>query len=102
MLGLSYSPKIHEDLWNKPIGYVDAAWASEKGSKSRGGHVIKVNGAAISYQSKLIHSICLSSAEAETTAAIACLNVSSGYEVYFTNLGSRSQAARKYSKIRKR
>ena len=72
-LGLSYSSKIHEDLWNKPLGYVDAAWASEKGSKSRGGHVVKVNGAAVSYQSKLIKSICLSSAEAETSAAIACL-----------------------------
>ena len=35
--------------------------------------MIKLNGSTVCYRSKLINTICLSSAEAETTAAVACL-----------------------------
>jgi ribA/ribD-fused uncharacterized protein len=72
-LGLSFTANINELLLNKIVAYVDASWAAEKGSRSRGGYCVKLNGAAVSYQSKLINSICLSTAEAETTAAVSCL-----------------------------
>ena len=58
---------------NKIHAYVDASWAAEKGARSRAGYIIKLNGASVCYRSKLINSICLSSAESETTACVGAL-----------------------------
>ena len=71
-LGLCYGQVDSKNL-NKLQAYVDASWAAEKGARSRAGYIIKLNGATVCYRSKLINTICLSSAESETTAAVACL-----------------------------
>ena len=71
-LGLCYS-MVEDNMMNKIYAMVDASWAAEKGARSRGGYLIKLNGASVCYRSKLINTICLSSAESETTAAVACL-----------------------------
>ena len=71
-LGLSYGQVDSKNI-NKLQAYVDASWAAEKGARSRAGYIIKLNGATVCYRSKLINTICLSSAESETTAAVACL-----------------------------
>ena len=72
-LGLCYTANTPKDLLNKPYAHVDASHAGEKGSRSRLGWTITLNGATVAFSSKLISSICLSSAEAETTAAVDCL-----------------------------
>ena len=71
-LGLCYRQVDSANL-NKIHAYVDASWAAESGARSRAGYMIKLNGSTVCYRSKLINTICLSSAEAETTAAVACL-----------------------------
>ena len=71
-LGLCYS-MVAQSEKNKIQAYVDASWAAEKGARSRAGYIIKLNGATVCYRSKLINTICLSSAESETTAAVAAL-----------------------------
>ena len=71
-LGLCYSTVAPEQM-NKIHAYVDASWAAEKGARSRAGYIIKLNGASVCYRSKLINSICLSSAESETTACVGAL-----------------------------
>ena len=72
-LGLCFTANTPKDLLNKPYAHVDASHAGEKGSRSRLGWTITLNGATVAFSSKLISSICLSSAEAETTAAVDCL-----------------------------
>ncbi len=71
-LGLCYSI-VEDNMMNKIYAMVDASWAAEKGARSRCGYIIKLNGATVCYRSKLINTICLSSAESETTAAVSCL-----------------------------
>ena len=72
-LGLKYSkpkddgPRNHSNiLW----GYVDSDWAGCPSTrKSTTGYVLMLNGAAISWKSKLQTIVALSTAEAEMVAA---------------------------------
>ena len=72
-LGLSFTSNMSKKSLNKLSGMVDASWCAEKGSRSREAYLLKLNGATVSFSSKKISTICLSSAEAETTAAVSCM-----------------------------
>ena len=73
-MGLTYCGALPDYMLNKLYGNVDATWGSCKASsKSRAGWVIKFNGAAVVWGSRMIPTICLSSAESETTAAVMCV-----------------------------
>ena len=70
-LGLTYSGTMPEYMQNKIYGFHDATWASDKDTReSRAGWLTKLNGAAVKWGSKVIPTVCLSSAEAETSAAV--------------------------------
>jgi hypothetical protein len=72
-MGLTYCGALPGYVQNKLLGHCDATWASDKEtSKSRAGWIIKFNGAAVIWGSRMIHTVCLSSAEAETSAAVMC------------------------------
>ena len=70
-LGLSYTANINERILNKLSAMVDASW----NVKSREGWLIKLNGASVAHSSRLINTVCLSSAQAETSAAVSCCKV---------------------------
>ena len=73
-LGLTYCGNLPDYVLNKLYAKVDATWASCKASsKSRAGWHINLNGAAVIWGSRMIPTICLSSAESETTAAVMCV-----------------------------
>jgi hypothetical protein len=73
-LGLTYCGDLPPHVRNKLYASVDATWASCKlTSMSRAGWIIKFNGAAVIWGSRMIPTICLSSAESETTAAVMCV-----------------------------
>jgi hypothetical protein len=73
-LGLTFSGALPSHVLNKLYANVDASWGSCKAtSKSRAGWIIKLNGAAVMWGSRMIPTVCLSSAEAETTAAVMCV-----------------------------
>lgn len=68
-LGLAYSKSPHLGLKDTLIGYVDADHAGEKlTSKSRTGYAFLLNGAAISWHSKVQTLVCTSTQEAEYVA----------------------------------
>ena len=72
-MGLTYCGALPSYVQNKVLGHSDATWASDKEtSKSRAGWVIKLNGASVMWGSRMIHTVCMSSAESETSAAVMC------------------------------
>jgi hypothetical protein len=71
-VGLTYS-KQPKDLANKLIGFVDADHASDSDDrKSVGGYVLMLGGAAISWSSRKIKVVALSSFESEWYSASIC------------------------------
>jgi hypothetical protein len=73
-LGLTYCGALPPYVLNKLFANVDATWAScKQSSLSRAGWLIKFNGAAIIWGSRMIPTVCLSSAESETSAAVMCV-----------------------------
>jgi hypothetical protein len=71
-VGLKYSKQTPE-LANKLFGYVDADHASDSDDrKSVGGYVLMLNGAAISWSSRKIKVVALSSFESEWYSASIC------------------------------
>jgi hypothetical protein len=71
-IGLVYSKRPDEEA-NKLFGYVDADHATDKDDrKSVGGHVLMLNGAAISWASRKLRTIALSSFESEYYSASVC------------------------------
>ena len=71
-VGLTYS-KQPPELANKLFGYVDADHASDADDrKSVGGYVLMLNGAAISWSSRKIKVVALSSFESEWYSASIC------------------------------
>lgn len=71
-IGITYS-KQPEEYANLLYGYVDADHATNKDDrKSVGGHVLMLNGAAISWASRKIRTVALSSFESEWYSASTC------------------------------
>ena len=72
-MGLTYCGALPGYVQNKLLGHSDSTWASDKEtSKSRAGWIIRLNGASVIWGSRMIHTVCMSSAEAETSAAVMC------------------------------
>ena len=65
--GLRYGPTEHGERIN---AYCDAAWADDKQTRrSTGGYVAYMSGAPISYHSRVLRTVALSTAESELQAA---------------------------------
>jgi len=71
-IGIVYSKRPNEEA-NKLFGYVDANHATDKDDrKSVGGHVLMLNRAAISWASRKLRTVALSSFESEYYSASVC------------------------------
>jgi hypothetical protein len=85
-VGLTYS-KHPKELANRLYGYVDADHASDSDdSKSVGGYVLMLGGAAISWSSRKIKVVALSSFNVESkwySASICCCKVTVVSEIGF-------------------
>ena len=81
-LGLTYSTGV---TGQQPVlrGYVDASWGEDLDTRrSQSGYVFMLGGAAISWKSKLQHTVALSSTEAEYLS----LGTATGEALYLRNL----------------
>lgn len=69
-VGITYSKQCDEKLANKLFGYVDADHASDADDrKSVGGYVLMLNGGAVSWSSRKIKVVAISSFESEWYSA---------------------------------
>ena len=78
-VGITYSKQADESMANKLFGYVDADHASDADDrKSVGGYVLLLNGGAVSWSSRKIKVVAISSFESEWySASIAGCEVQS-------------------------
>jgi histone deacetylase 1/2 len=68
--GLIYKGSDDEVLCDTIVGFCDASWADDVNNRrSTSGYVAYLNGAPVSWHSRLMHAIALSSAESELYAA---------------------------------
>ena len=85
-IGPTYSSSV--DDANILHGYVDADWGSDTDTRrSTTGYVFRLNGAAISWGSKIQHTVALSTAEAEYMAASAATQEALHLRLLLTDLG---------------
>ena len=72
-VGLTYSKQTQPELVNRLYGYVDADHASDSDDRrSVGGYVLMLGGAAVSWSSRKIKVVALSSFESEWYSASIC------------------------------
>ena len=72
-VGITYSKQADEKTANKLFGYVDADHASDLDDrKSVGGYVLMLNGGAVSWSSRKIKVVAISSFESEWYSASIC------------------------------
>jgi hypothetical protein len=87
-LGLTYSKSLSQGSQNQLYGFVDSDWAGcHDTRRSTSGYTLMLNGAAVSWKSKLQTVVALSTAEAEFVAASSMVQEVIYARKFLDNLG---------------